>query len=169
MKIPEGWPTEEMIDAGEKVEPIHHSKGAYIYDVLMAAFEAAPTPPARKGLKVEFTKEWCMKMAQLEGDAEIGAGMLSTPASAVEPVAWTGKGCGVITGKAKARMIEEGKYGGEFAIAARSAERHDIPLYARHATNGLRKAAEEAIEVLEWYGEERMANELRAALDNSQS
>lgn len=56
---------------------------------------------------------------------------LLAAAAGVEPDAWTGKGCGVITDTAKARMIEEGKYGGEFAIAARTAERHDIPLCKR--------------------------------------
>ena len=28
-------------------------------------------------MKMEFSKEWCMRMAQLEGDAEIGAGRLA--------------------------------------------------------------------------------------------
>jgi transcriptional regulator with XRE-family HTH domain len=32
-------------------------------------------------MKIEFTKEWCMEMAQLEADAEIGAGSL-----AIDPV-----------------------------------------------------------------------------------
>ena len=32
-------------------------------------------------MKLEIEKEWCIRMAQLEGDAEIGAGRL-----AVDPV-----------------------------------------------------------------------------------
>jgi transcriptional regulator with XRE-family HTH domain len=28
-------------------------------------------------MKIEITKEWCLRMAHLEGDAEIGAGLLS--------------------------------------------------------------------------------------------
>ena len=28
-------------------------------------------------MKIEFTKEWCRHMAELEGDAEIGAGPLA--------------------------------------------------------------------------------------------
>jgi transcriptional regulator with XRE-family HTH domain len=32
-------------------------------------------------MKIEFTKEWCMRMAQLESDTEIGAGQL-----AIDPV-----------------------------------------------------------------------------------
>ncbi|MGE8941508.1 helix-turn-helix domain-containing protein [Leptospira interrogans] len=32
-------------------------------------------------MKIEITKEWCLRMAQLEADAEIGAGLL-----AVDPV-----------------------------------------------------------------------------------
>jgi hypothetical protein len=38
-------------------------------------------------------------------------------------------------------------------------------LYTRPDKDKLRKAAEEAAEVLEWYHEERMATELRAALE----
>ena len=58
------------------------------------------------------------------------ADRLSAAMQASEPVAWTGKGCGVMKDAQKRSMIEEGKYGGEFASAARLAERHDIPLYA---------------------------------------
>jgi transcriptional regulator with XRE-family HTH domain len=32
-------------------------------------------------MKIDFTEEWCMNMAQLEGDADIGAGFL-----AIDPV-----------------------------------------------------------------------------------
>ncbi len=32
-------------------------------------------------MKIEITKEWCLRMAQLEADAEIGAGLL-----AIDPV-----------------------------------------------------------------------------------
>jgi transcriptional regulator with XRE-family HTH domain len=32
-------------------------------------------------MKIEFTKDWCMRMAKLEADAEIGAGLL-----AIDPV-----------------------------------------------------------------------------------
>jgi hypothetical protein len=28
-------------------------------------------------VKLEITKDWCIRMAQLEGDAEIGAGLLA--------------------------------------------------------------------------------------------
>ena len=28
-------------------------------------------------MKIEFSKEWCRRMAELEGDAEIGAGPLA--------------------------------------------------------------------------------------------
>jgi hypothetical protein len=48
MNIPEGWPTEEMIDAGEGVDPNEHaSKGSWVQSVLEAALAAAPTPPAQ--------------------------------------------------------------------------------------------------------------------------
>lgn len=46
-----------------------------------------------------------------------------------EPVAWTGKGCGVMDAKCKQKMIEDALFGGEFAMAAKTAVRHDIPLY----------------------------------------
>lgn len=45
--------------------------------------------------------------------------------------AWTGEGCGVISDVQKKQMIENGKHGGEFKIAADSAVRHDIPLYKK--------------------------------------
>ena len=32
-------------------------------------------------MKIEITKDWCIRMAQLEADAEIGAGLL-----AIDPV-----------------------------------------------------------------------------------
>ena len=35
-------------------------------------------------MKMEIGEEWCMRMAQLEGDAEIGAGLL-----AIDPVGET--------------------------------------------------------------------------------
>ncbi len=42
--------------------------------------------------KIQFTKEWCERMALLEGDASIGAGEhskpVSPPAGGGEPVAW---------------------------------------------------------------------------------
>jgi HTH-type transcriptional regulator, competence development regulator len=28
-------------------------------------------------VKLEITKDWCIRMAQIEGDAEIGAGLLA--------------------------------------------------------------------------------------------
>jgi hypothetical protein len=51
--------------------------------------------------------------------------------STMPAVAWTGKGCGEISDKCKQEMIANGKYGGEFACAAITAERHDIPLIQR--------------------------------------
>ena len=83
MKIPEGWPTEEMIEAGvlemlgrsfDKMIPVSES----VIGIFKAMLAAAPTPPAQDGLKVEFTKDWCMKMAELEGDSEVGVGCLPT-------------------------------------------------------------------------------------------
>lgn len=62
------------------------------------------------------------KVEQLEAAAK------AEPAEP-EPFAWTGKGCGVITDKHRRRMIEQGSFGGEFAIAAGTAQRHDEPLY----------------------------------------
>ena len=32
-------------------------------------------------MKIEISKDWCLKMAQLEGDSEIGAGLLASDAS----------------------------------------------------------------------------------------
>lgn len=52
----------------------------------------------------------------------------------IEQVAWTGRGCGVINNRAKDRMTKDGKYGGEFAAAAKLAEKHDTPLYAIKST-----------------------------------
>lgn len=46
----------------------------------------------------------------------------------VEATAWTGKGCGVISDRQKRSMLENAHLGGEFAGAAKTAERHDIPL-----------------------------------------
>lgn len=48
MNLPEGWPTEEMVEAVEKIEPNHHSRGAYLRDILITAIDAAPTPPAQE-------------------------------------------------------------------------------------------------------------------------
>ena len=50
---------------------------------MMMPEQARASIFARKGytMKLEIEKEWCIRMAQLEGDAEIGAGRL-----AVDPV-----------------------------------------------------------------------------------
>ncbi|SOD42427.1 hypothetical protein [Nitrosovibrio sp. Nv4] len=47
MKIPEGWPTDEMTQAGFLVLPAGFNRIGYdaLRSVLQAALEAAPTPP----------------------------------------------------------------------------------------------------------------------------
>lgn len=45
------------------------------------------------------------------------------------PLAWTGRGCGVIHNNTREGMIQDRKHGGEFRIAAEAAKRHNIPLF----------------------------------------
>lgn len=61
-------------------------------------------------------------------------------------IAWTGNGCGVISDLTKKRMIEQGKYGGELATGAATAERHCQPLV--HAS----LIPEEIQELIRFYG-----------------
>jgi hypothetical protein len=50
---------------------------------------------------------------------------------AQEPVAWMNKsGSNIIPASAKQRLLESRGLGGEFSVAARTAERYTIPLYA---------------------------------------
>ena len=51
--------------------------------------------------------------------------------SELPAVAWTGKGCGLLSVNGKSDMVEGEHYGGEFAIAARTAREHDIALIHR--------------------------------------
>lgn len=68
MKIPEGWPTEEMIDAAMEVKfRLEWEKPEYIKAVVRAALAAAPTPPAQDGpvaWMYESTKHKCVSMCR---------------------------------------------------------------------------------------------------------
>ena len=55
-------------------------------------------------MKIEFTKEWCRHMAELEGDAEIGAGPL-----AVDPV-FTGESIPAISSDEDEPHIAFGRF-----------------------------------------------------------
>jgi hypothetical protein len=55
--------------------------------------------------------------------------------SNITPIAWAAAGGGVITHKQKMRMIDDGVLGGEFSVAAETAERHNIPLFKEGETS----------------------------------
>ena len=55
-------------------------------------------------MKMEISQEWCMRMAQLEGDAEIGAGRL-----AIDPV-FDGETASVVAGDDEGPNIAFGRF-----------------------------------------------------------
>ena len=55
-------------------------------------------------MKMEISQEWCMRMAQLEGDAEIGAGRL-----AIDPV-FDGETASAVAGDAEGPNIAFGRF-----------------------------------------------------------
>lgn len=55
-------------------------------------------------MKIEITKEWCRRMAELEGDAEIGAGLL-----AFDPV-FTGESISTVSGDEEGPHIAFGRF-----------------------------------------------------------
>ncbi len=72
-----------------------------------------------KPLKVKFTEEWCMKMAALEGDSEIGAGLLArAPQPAPEPEGFAAIADYLIAGDDLADQAEENGLGNIMRNAA---------------------------------------------------
>lgn len=67
----------------------------------------------------------------------------------LEPVAWMNDSKNIVTDRAKKSMMEQRHYGVEFAIAADTAERFDVPLYAIPAGYVLVKE-EEARDAKRW-------------------
>lgn len=75
MKIPEGWPTKEMIEAGvlemlgrpfDKMVPVRES----VAGIFKAMLAAAPTPPAEKDEPVGYIDErgnfWSLARYEIE-------------------------------------------------------------------------------------------------------
>jgi len=58
MKIPEGWPTEEMLKAAEMVD-VHPYRDTKSYQQLVfeAMLAAAPTPPSQEGEPINYCGE----------------------------------------------------------------------------------------------------------------
>ncbi len=53
-----------------------------------------------------------------------------------EPLAWMNKsGSNIISTEAKERLIEKSGLGGEFSVAAKTAERYTVPLYTQPVGN----------------------------------
>jgi len=49
-------------------------EGVGLYDIEPSHWMPLPDPPASPS---KLTKEWCMRMAAIEGDDEVGAGLLA--------------------------------------------------------------------------------------------
>ena len=88
MKLPEGWPTEGMVNAGIVAYMNSHGRNAKeaMRLAIQDALAAAPTPPAQEaGLReVSGPKE----VAELGAKAGDRTKLLLSPAQEDEPVAW---------------------------------------------------------------------------------
>lgn len=151
MNLPEGWPTREMINAGLATY-MNTRKGVDAKDAMAQIFTdmyaAAPTPPAQEG----YSKEWCLRKAELEGDQEIGAGRdsLIPPVQEDEPRAWMVPHIFNVSRNGEPYKKEVSYHPWHTGTKGRYVEldgvkHYDYPLFTHPANDGLRKAAEEAL------------------------
>lgn len=129
---------------------------------------AAPTPPAQED------GNWIN-----EDEVNALVRQLDSLLNGVESMARQATLCDIVAQVAKMKEQEDDPYGYLYEHAHATpifeyvpseylkSTGTEVPLYTRPADDKLRKAADEAIEVLQWYGEERMVNELRAALEGN--
>jgi hypothetical protein len=72
-----------LSDLIDKQEPLGAEFEKVLYDNLPALYETEPAPLLDKNDQAKggkgFTKEWCIRMAELEGNSEIGVGHESLP------------------------------------------------------------------------------------------
>lgn len=161
MNIPEGLPTSGMIQEAF-AEAMNRRLAVGIDDItaiLKTALAAAPTSPAgdlpRYGIKWQGPQEpICVPMEDGYWTPWHLA-VNETPPAQDEPVAWIrGSGLEMLRQKQAATVFH-----------SPHCSNYSTPLYPRPDNDKLRKAAEAAIEALEWYHQEQLAENLRTALE----
>jgi hypothetical protein len=145
MNIPEGWPTEEMIDAGEGVDPNEHaSKGSWVQSVLEAALAAAPTPPAQDDepvyqINLGPDKWWDVDKEAFD-QVTIDAPQKRVLYTRPQPKAQEDEPVAVVTEENGEQVID---------ITRLMTLSRGTKIYARPANDELRRAAEETLSIIE--------------------
>jgi hypothetical protein len=192
MKLPKGWPTEEMIEAGKNIlanedYPTHFICESELGPIFSAMLAAAPTPPAQEEIGHSNLFQWCAPGDRQKpvwilmfDDRDRGYNYYEVESDAIrdfnraEDGGWNCRLFALMPRTpaqeaepvARVRKMINSSFIDSTGCKGYWGDLPDgTPLYTRPANDELRQAAEEAEARLRLAGMIRTANMLRAALE----